>query len=565
MEFSIVSGFSLDCMTTTLLTLLAMSTSSTTSIFDLPPIVDTVCRYLHRQDYYNVSLVSTAFHHGCKRYIWKTLVFKNTVDNEAISEDHQKTLRANLHWIQGLTVNKIYTPLTCLTICPTLSKNLKFLECDLEHESSEYTKAIALFMSFGAFISNLTLRSRDDDPQNNEEGRPLNIDGIRQVFMFLPSSLKNISVYTAVRFGAMDLFLLLSNLPASVESVCYRETFAQGRDLLNPGSFLRELHLSWPVVYPNMKRLEFGEFAQFNLTSVLLPLLRKCPLLEHLSLPIIPGHDLPSIAEVLRDSCPKLNTLTIVGYLEEDELLSVVDALPGLASLDLSIDTPTLAIFVSQMIAKWSNTLTSLILGAGAIIESSDIQLLLTSCPRLLTFWMYPHGEAERLWSFSPYYSPLLLSDLAQSEWTCLGLKALCILFHDERFEQGTLEQHLEQEERTQELIKKAYTQLGKLKRLQALSVGWGRPFREGEEDDESLAIHKPGPLVHMDFSMSSGLALLKEMGSLRQLSLDGMARISVRAEELEWIQQTWPYARISGLDKSSTDWLQVQQFSLTV
>ncbi|CAO3572611.1 unnamed protein product [Mortierella alpina] len=540
-----------------------MSTSSTTSIFDLPPVVDTICCYLRRRDYPNVSLVNTAFHHACKRYIWRKLVFKHTQDNEAITHEHQRTLCANAHWIHELTVNKIYTPLMCLTISPTFCENLESLECDLEHESSPYARALAMFVRRGTKISNLTLRSRDDDPQNNDEDRPLNIHGLTLLLPFLPPALKSISINTAGRFGGLDLFLLLASLPASVERVTYHESFTQSRDILDSGSFLRGFNLHWPAVYPNMKELEFSEFEQFNLTLVLLPLLRKCPLLERLSLPVIPGPDLSSIVEVLRDSCPKLNALTIIGYLEEDELLPVIEALPSLASLDLPIDTPTLGVFVSRMRAKWSNTLTSLTFGAGAILESSDIQLLLTSCPRLVTFWMCPHGE-ESTWTISPYYSPLRLSHLAQSEWTCLGLQALCLLFHDERVEQDTLDQHLEQEARTRELIRKGYEQLGKLKQLRTLHLGWGRPFREGVDGD-SLAIHKPGPLVHMDFSMASGLALLKDLGSLSQLSLDGMAHISVGTEELEWICQTWPHARISGLDKSSTDWLQVHRFRVNI
>ncbi|KAF9953940.1 hypothetical protein BGZ70_000056 [Mortierella alpina] len=541
-----------------------MSTSSTTSIFDLPPVVDTICRYLRRRDYPKVSLVNTAFYHACKRYIWRKLVFQHTNDNEAITDEHQRTLCANALWIHELTVDKICTPLMCLTTSPTFCENLESLECDLEHESSPYAAALAMFVRRGIKISNLTLKTRDDDPQNNDEGRPLNIYGLTLLLPFLPPALKNISVKTAGRFGAMDLLLLLASLPASVERFTYHESFTQCRDLLDSSSFLRGLNLRWQAVYPNLKELEFSEFHQLNLASVLLPLLRKCPLLERLGLPIIPGHDLPSIAEVLRDSCPKLNALTIIGYLEEDELLPVIEALPRLASLDLPIDTPTLGVFVSRMRAKWSSTLTSLTFGAGAILESSDIQLLLTSCPRLVTFWMCPHGEGKRPWTISPHYSPLNLSDLAQSEWTCLGLEELCIIFHDERVEQDTLEQHLEQEQRTREWIRQAYTQLGKLKKLETLHLGWGRPFREGVDGD-SLAIHKPGPLVLMDFSMASGLALLKDLESLRQLSLDNMARISVGTEELEWIHQMWPHARISGLDKSSTDWLQVQRFSVNI
>ncbi|KAF9948629.1 hypothetical protein BGZ72_009490 [Mortierella alpina] len=541
-----------------------MSASSTTSIFDLPPIVDTICRFLHPRDHYSVSLVNKTFHHGCKRYIWKKIVFKNTEDNEAISEEHQRTLLANSHWIQSLTVNKIHTPLVCLTDPSSLCTNLTFLNCNLEHRPSLYTASLAKLLTLNADIKTLKIQSLDDDLHIDEEDMPPNIDGLKQVVLALPylRSLRYVSVEIPGCYGPLDLAIFMLGLPRSVKGFNFDQFLPKDNGMEEPSNYPQVQGLDWPSAYPNIRDLRFGNFEHYNLTSLIKALLPRCPRLKRLALPVIPGFELPSIAELLGDNCPNLWSLTIVGRLEEDELLPMVAAIPALTGLDLPIDVPTTATFVPRLIEKWSNTLTSLALGAGVTVQSSDIQLLLSSCHRLSSFWMTPHGGTFSPWTVSNHYSPLNLSDLAQSEWACLGLQELCIVLHDERVEQDTLDQHLEQEKRTQELIKKAYTQLGKLQKLRNLRLGMGHPFREGEYGD-SLAIHKSGPIVHMDFSMASGLSLLKGIGSLRQLSLDGMARISVGSEELEWMQQAWPGARISGLNWTSADWLQMQRLRL--
>ncbi|KAF9557937.1 hypothetical protein EC968_007346 [Mortierella alpina] len=531
-----------------------MSNAQTVSIFDLPPVVDVICSYLRRQDYFNASLVNRTFHHGCQRYIWKKVVFSHIDDEEAISREHRRTLRANSHWIQHLKVNKIHTPLTCLTKTPNACRNLKVLDCSLQHKSSEYTKSLAKFLDLNSHIKMLRIEFSDDSLQPQGEDSQPSMEGIKQVAvnLWLLQSLRFISVDTAGCFGPVDLYIFLSCLPPSVEGFKFSQLYPKDNGV-QEGFYTPSLpSLAWREVYPNLIDLEFGEFEHYDLTSLVIPLLRRCPRLVRLTLPIIPGSDLPSVAEALRGNCPELKFLTIVGHLQEDNLLPMVDAIPALTSLDLPVNVPTTAVFVPHMIAKWSNTLTSMTLGAGAILNSSDIQLLLTSCPRLQFLWMTPVGGTYNARAVTDHYSPLNLSDLVQSEWACLGLLGLCIVFHDERVEQDTLEQHLEQEERTREWIKKAYAQLGKLENLEVLQLGWGHPFGE-EVDGDGVITHQAGPLVHMDFSLASGLALLKGLSSLSELSLDGMARISVGAEELEWIQQTWPSARISGLNSTGS------------
>ncbi|KAF9953939.1 hypothetical protein BGZ70_000055 [Mortierella alpina] len=543
-----------------------MSALPSTSIFDLPPVVDSICYYLDQTVDPKDYLINRTFYNSIRRHVWRRLEFKDTHDDDAICEEHKRVLLANSQWIQDLTVSKISAPLVCLTEPSSRCTNLEYLDCDLEHESSLYTASLAKLLTLNTKIKNLTFKSLDEDPQNFDWGRPSDIDGLRQVISVLPhlTSLRFISVETTGRIGPLDLDLFLSALPQSLESLHLRELHRYDGGIDEALYLPPEQSLCWPSTFPNITELCFDEFDQYDLLPIIEPLLQRCPRLQDLTLPTIHGYDLRFIAEVLGESCTNLRSLTISGSVEEEDLLAVVDAIPALASLDLPIDVDTTAYFVPHLIAKWSNTLSSVSLGAGVIVQSSDIQLLLTSCPHLETFWMCAYGGAERPWTISPYYSPLNLSDLAQSEWTCTELKALFILFHDERVEQDTLEQHLQQEDRTRELIKKAYAQLGKLKRLETLRLGWGHPFREGVSGD-SLAIHKPGPLVHMDFSMASGLTLMKGISSLRTLSLDGMARISVGNEELEWIQQTWPSVQIDGLDQSSSDWLQVQRFNLSV
>ncbi|CAO3572610.1 unnamed protein product [Mortierella alpina] len=450
---------------------------------------------------------------------------------------------------------------------PNRLQELRVLECSLEHENSRYTKALAKLLTLNTDIIVLSIGFSNEDLQIHDEEQLPNIGGIKQVALALPylASLQYLSVETPGIFGHIDLLLFLTCLPQWVKGFKFMQHYPRDNEVDDAPYALSANGVAWRGdVYSNLTDLEFGEFEHYDLTPFLIPLLQRCPRLIRLTLPIIPGPALQSVAEVLRGNCSNLRFLTIVGHLQEEDLLPMVKAVPALTTLDLPISVPSTAAFMPQMVAKWSNTLTSLTLGAGVIVQSSDIQLLLTSCPRFESLWMTPHGAVYNPRTVTDHYSPLNLSDLAQSEWTCVGLEALCIIFHDERVEQDTLEQHLEQEERTREWIRKAYGQLGKLTRLETLQLGWGHPFREGEDGD-SLVIHKPGPVVHMDFSMASGLALLKGMSSLKKLSLVGMARLSLGDEELEWIQGTWPHAEITGLDRKSADWLQVQRFGLNL
>ncbi|KAF9278047.1 hypothetical protein BGZ68_008817 [Mortierella alpina] len=418
------------------------SGSSSTSIFDLPPVVDTICSHLQRWDYADASLINKTFHYACRRDLWKRLIFKGTHDNQAISKEHQRTLLANSQWIRNLTVSKIHAPLTCLADPSSQCRNLESISCDLEHETSKYTSSLVKLLALNPKIINLTFKALDDDPQNYDMVGPRNIDGITQVVTALPhlTTLQYLSVETAGRFGCMDLALFLTNLPPSVEMFSLTELQLEDSGIDEPFSLSEEQELCWPNVYPNIVYLSFGDFDQYNLTSLIVPLLERCPLLENLILPTMHGFDLQFIAEALRDSCPNLRCLTIYGSVEEESLLLIVDAIPALSILSLLINVSTTAAFVPQLVAKWFNSLTSVSFGARTMVQSSDIQLLLTSCPLLEDFCICSYAAKKRPWFDDFHYSLLNLSDLAQSEWTCQRLEVLDIVFHDERVEQDTLE-----------------------------------------------------------------------------------------------------------------------------
>ncbi|KAF9949928.1 hypothetical protein BGZ70_001576, partial [Mortierella alpina] len=336
-----------------------MSTSPFTSIFDLPPVVDTICRYLHRRDYSNVSLVNKTFYNGCKRYIWRRLVFKNTEENEALPKEHRRALRANSHWIQNMTVSKTHPPLRCLTKSPTACRNLKFLGCSLEHRSSKYTKALAKLLVLNTDIIGLRIEFSDEYLQMQDEDQPPNIDGIKQVGLALPhlTSLQYISVETPGIFGHIDLFLFLTCLPPCVKVFKFMQLYPRDNEVDEAPYALTPHGLAWRDVYSDLVDLEFGEFEHYSLTPFLIPFLQRCPRLIRLTLPIVPGPGLLSIAEVLRGNCSKLRFLTIVGHLQEEHLLPIVDVIPALLTLDLPVSVPTTAIFLPQLVAKWSHTL----------------------------------------------------------------------------------------------------------------------------------------------------------------------------------------------------------------
>ncbi|KAG0204745.1 hypothetical protein BGX28_003406 [Mortierella sp. GBA30] len=549
-----------------------MSRTTSPSIFDLPPIVDTICRHLAPADYQNATLINRTFYSGCRRYLWKDIKIQNLDEEYIPTMEHQEALITNSRWMQELTVHAAYMPVICLLGSRSACSNLRRLRCDLSHELSAYSIVIVPLLECNPQLENLTIMTRDTDPQNTAIDRPQNLKGILDMATAIQSlaSLRTLTVETPERFVGVDLLLLLSSLPDSLRTFVYQERYPdEGEETQHTEVDLVEhlagQRIAWRASYPNLKNLIFSEWQFFNLAPIITPLLRRCPVLVNLVLPVVPGEDLPTIAGVLRDHCPRLRKLSVMGKYEEDQLLPLTEAAPRLAILQLPCYILTSSVFISRLIPKWSSTLTSVTTGAGLCIQSSDIQLLLTSCPHLIDFWMIPLYPEQRPWTIDPHYSALKLSDLVQSEWTCLRLHALGITFHDGRAEQDTLQEHLDQEERTRDLIKQAYAQLGKLTRLRNLGLTWGRPFREGAESD-ALAIHKPGPLVHMDMSMTSGLSMMSGCKDMTEIYISNLARISMKEEELEWALQEWPkLTTLNGLDERWRNWLRVRKFNLNI
>ncbi|KAG0204744.1 hypothetical protein BGX28_003405 [Mortierella sp. GBA30] len=500
--------------------------------------------------------------------LWREISFMDIEQEHFIlTHDHQEALLANSQWIRELIIKAAYAPALCLAGPRSSCSNLRSLECDLVHEQNAYSMAIAALLDRNPQLENLTLRLREEDPGMYLYEMPQDTEGIVGLVSTLRrlSSLKELTIETAGPFASMDLSFFLPNLPESLEIFVYEDQDAQGYAMDSMFDFQDFGGLEWPDIYPCVKVIRFGQWIGSDVVSALQPFMVRCPLLETLDLPTMSGGLLTITFEEAGVHCPKLKNLLVMGDLEfeEEDLLSLIDAVPAMESLDLACSCPTTGIFVSQMIPRWANTLTALSIGVGVVVESSDIQLLLCSCPSLLTFWMI--APLTRPWRIEPHYSALKLSDLVQSQWACLGLLYLSIAFHDERVEQKTLKLHKKQEARTRDLIKQAYERLGKLTQLEQLRLAWGRPFRE-EVDGNRMALFKTPPLVHMDMSVDSGLPKLKGLVNLEMLLVRDLAKVSIGEQEKEWILKSWPkLCMIDALDKSLGHWLQTKKFGRIV
>lgn len=197
----------------------------------------------------------------------------------------------------------------------------------------------------------------------------------------------------------------------------------------------------------------------------------------------------------------------------------------------------------------WSQTLESLDIYQSHLIKSSDIQLILTTCPKLkkftcICYWVLithqpgPGEETEHhgLEAMIRGDENINNQQPLTEDWVCLELEKLALTFSDGRRRLVEEEALFQQEQWTIRGIIRVYQQLGRLTRLKNLIIGWysGSTF----SDDANL-----------DLSLESGLGHMNELKSLRMIDMNYIPRVKIKGEEVEWMLANWPALRtINGL-----------------
>ncbi|KAF9411201.1 hypothetical protein BGZ94_001413 [Podila epigama] len=258
--------------------------------------------------------------------------------------------------------------------------------------------------------------------------------------------------------------------------------------------------------------------------SSFFPILRSSPDLSKLVLPKITPTLVPALAHILKTSCPQMKHLSSHDDYGIVSNTLLVDASPLLQGLELMCTHQLSASFLETLLMR-SSTLTSLAIGVQARLESPDIQRIMAVCSGLTSFRI--HSDLDE----DIGNSALDIQDVFKSDWTCLGLRDLDIVFtfiptddtfHGERGQSG------KDGDIVSRMVENVYRQLGRLRQLEMLAIGWVPG--EGAMGVKGI-----------DMSLSGGLDHLAGLTRLRYLDVERIPEPAIDSAEIEWLACHWP------------------------
>ncbi|KAF9356188.1 hypothetical protein BGX26_005618 [Mortierella sp. AD094] len=278
---------------------------------------------------------------------------------------------------------------------------------------------------------------------------------------------------------------------------------------------------------PNLEALEFCHEREFNLRKLMSVVCNDGVFPKLKSFSLASAHDIP------REYLTPFAT-TMQGRIK--------------TFTSYSISSSSINVLISS---GWADTLEVIRLQH---LPSKDISRILGTCSNLRTFSVSRNG-------LTTLYSGE--QDDREAEWVCLDLENFEMTYLDgrpstKRGDNGsditatTVSDRSLKEERTVECIKRVYRQLGRLKRLQHLRIGW-----RTSADFEQCA--------NLDLSFKSGLRHLKTLKELRVLDVGCIQQLNIGFEEVEWIAESWPELQlIKGYyAKETTDRVRVDGFEI--
>ncbi|KAF9111367.1 hypothetical protein BGX27_005036 [Mortierella sp. AM989] len=281
-----------------------------------------------------------------------------------------------------------------------------------------------------------------------------------------------------------------------------------------------------------------------------LPLLQRCSLLQEICFNVFQNDTLEQLASTLRRCCPKISSITlqcIAGPQVDSHIADLIHSSQSLKRLTLLFFHGFGPLSTSALI-KHSTTIEFLVLIECEGLNSKGIQAVLSSCTNLKTF-------RAMTWSGREPSSTVYLdvNDMVDSPWSCLHLENLQVLITriarpDLRVNQygapltgplhdGTISGYA--------LQRVVYEQLGKLTRLQELCLGHDKQTFGAEEnyytDEGTLRyIDADTQLECLEFSLESGLDILRDLKELRVLNIDTLVN-RIGLLDIQWMTNQWP------------------------
>ncbi|KAF9091737.1 hypothetical protein BGX23_004886 [Mortierella sp. AD031] len=203
----------------------------------------------------------------------------------------------------------------------------------------------------------------------------------------------------------------------------------------------------------------------------------------------------------------------------------------ALTGYEHSVVIPFLRLFLTSTLREYCPALRSLLISNQD--HDSVIASLADGCRKLDKFQIRYYGivGSELISSLVARHKPHTLT--LQGPWICLGLQCL-ELPPGSDFGITVMEDDDDKGRRRQEIINKAYKQLGALKELRELSFG----FQVPKENSCRFLLDSEGR-KDFDMTLASGLDHLKDLNRLMRLDVERL-RHRMREKELRWIDESW-------------------------
>ncbi|KAK3825433.1 MAG: hypothetical protein J3Q66DRAFT_365211 [Benniella sp.] len=477
------------------------------SIFDLPHVMERVASYLDRKDRMSCTLVCRSFYNEFNRLLWRELAFHRLTSFSEFKVDggRKEALIRNARWTWKVSVDT-----QCRTgVLSVLS------------ESCTHLRDLTIFVS------------RKHQPDMEKE--------LLLPIIELIARNAQLRTCTIVRYADLSSEIL-GKLAGAISS----------------RSFLRELKLvfrNWPHSYPHLEVAKLLVDLTASEEPTFIQFLERCPALKNCYVPQMASMESLSTFIHLLGLKRFPFTLTKLDCrkwrdLDEYQWNRLLWAMKGDIQsfvVGVAVNTIPTRNHIREMARYWSQTLETLSIYEAHLITSPDIQLILTSCPKLkkfdcICYWLLithqPRSDEDNP---LPGLKAMVTGENDANndmvtDWVCLEMEELKITFSDGR--RSLVEEPMltQQEQWTARGIERVYEQLGRLKKLRELTIGWcsGRTFSKD---------------ANLDMSLQSGMEHMKDLRVLRTLDVNYIARLNFGMAEAQWILQNWPELRtISGL-----------------
>lgn len=488
--------------------------SSFASILDIPHVVSSIGSYLDRPDQVACTLVNKTFYELFNPILWRQFILdrpSSFVEDDRLELHQKQALIRNCQWIRSLTIRASSdksTPAFITTSCTRL-KDLSI------HIISDFDDiSVSDFITNNKGLETFSLTTYAHPTYANLE----------QLASVLSTSIHLTVMKLEFRWRPRRGWLkhVLQHLPRKLQKLTlqWRRMYK-----LDDSGQSFSTH-PWPEIYPALEVVDMAFDSGEGDEVVLGQFLERCPSLQSLRYPTMAEAQIKPLIPLLGASnLPHLSSLYLGRFRKTNELQwqELVMAMKGRIkhfSTSSEFYSP-LTNIVPTVARNWSETLESLRFLCFSHIFARDVQLILTTCSRLKHF--------DCMWTLS---QPSMMTDdtlgSSSTDWVCLGLEELHLMFPDHRTVQADENITEQQELWTVGWIEQAYKQLGRLTELHTLAIGW-------------RSTHAFSQKSNLDMTLKGGLGHMGKMKALRTLDINFLPRVHAGISEVQWMKENWP------------------------